>query len=192
MTLSLAIFSDRQSRLFRWLFGQPDRSFHLNELIRLTGLSSASLQQELKRLTDSGLVASKRMGNLRMISANPNSPIFSELVSLTRKTCGLEAQLAQALTPIKNKLQHALIYGSVAKKEDTSSSDIDVMLVGDNLSLVEVLECLEPLESSLGRKVNPTCYSVREFEMRLALPDSFVSRVLAQPTINLLEINDGG
>lgn len=187
MSLAHAIFSDRQVRLFRWLFGQPERSFFLNELLRLTGLSSASLQQELKRLTLSGLVLSTRMGNLRVFQANHKSPLFSELVSLTRKTCGVEAALMAALEPLRPKLARAFIYGSVAKQEDTSASDVDLMLVGVDLTLSEVLQHLQAAEDALGRKVNPNCYTVQEFEKRRVEPDSFVNKVLAQPTINLLE-----
>jgi hypothetical protein len=38
----------------------------------------------------------------------------------------------------------------------------------------------------LGRKINPTCYTPREFARRRAEPDSFVARVLAQPTVLLI------
>ena len=186
MSLAQAIFSDRQARLFRWLFGQPERSFFLNELLRLSGLGSASLQQELKRLTSASVVLSTRRGNLRVFQANPASPLFPELVSLTRKTCGVETVLVQSLEPLRTKLAHALVYGSVARQEDTSASDVDVMLVGVDLSLADVLEHLQSAEEALGRKVNPTCYSLQEFERRRADPDSFVNKVLAQPTINLL------
>jgi predicted nucleotidyltransferase len=186
MSLAQAIFSDRQARLFRWLFGQPERSFFLNELLRLSGLGSASLQQELKRLTSASVVLSTRRGNLRVFQANPASPLFPELVSLTRKTCGLETVLMQSLEPLRPKLAHALVYGSVARQEDTSASDVDVMLVGVDLSLADVLEHLQSAEEALGRKVNPTCYSLQEFERRRADADSFVNKVLAQPTINLL------
>jgi predicted nucleotidyltransferase len=186
MSLAQAIFSDRQARLFRWLFGQPERSFFLNELLRLSGLGSASLQQELKRLTSTSVVLSTRRGNLRVFQANPASPLFPELVSLTRKTCGVETVLMQSLEPLRTKLAHALVYGSVARQEDTSASDVDVMLVGVDLSLADVLEHLQSAEEALGRKVNPTCYSLQEFERRCADPDSFVNKVLAQPTINLL------
>lgn len=192
MSLSNAIFSDRQARLFRWVFGQPDRSFFLNELLRLSGLSSASLQQELKRLSESGVVQSKRMGNLRVFKANPASPLFSELVSLTRKTCGVAAVVMQSLEPLRSKLSQALIYGSVAKQEDTSASDIDLMLVGMDLTLAEVLQHLQSAENVLGRKINPTCYTLKEFEQRRVDQDSFVNKVLAQPTINLLEAGSGG
>jgi predicted nucleotidyltransferase len=190
MSLAHAIFTDRQSRLFRWLFGQPERSFFLNELLRLTGLGSASLQQELKRLTGAGVVLSERRGNLREFKANPASPLFAELVSLTRKTCGVQAVLMQALEPVRNKLAHAWIYGSVAKQQDTSDSDVDVMLVGVDLSLAEVLQYLQPAEQALGRKVNPTCYTLKEFMFRRAEPDSFVNKVLAQSVISLLKGGD--
>ena len=187
MPLADALFSDRQARLFRWLFGQPERAFFLNELLRLTGLASASAQQELGRLTAAGVVLSTRKGNLRLFQANPGSPVYPEPVSLTRKTCGLEALLMQALAPLRPKLVHAWIYGSVAKREDTSASDVDVMLVGVDLTLAEVLEHLQAAEQALGRKINPTCYTLQEFMQRRADADSFVSRVLGQPIIDLLE-----
>lgn len=192
MNLAHAIFSARQARLFRWLFGQPERSFFVNELMRLTGLGSASVQQELKRLTQPGIVLSTRKGNLRMFQANPLSPVYRELVSLTRKTCGVDAMLREALVPLRPKLVQAFIYGSVARQEDTSSSDVDVLLVGFGLSLAEVLEQLQPAEQALARRVNPTCFTPQEFVQRQADPDSFVSKVMAQPTINLLsEATDG-
>ena len=192
MSLADAVFSDRQARLFRWLFGQPERSFFLNELLRLTGLGSASLQQELKRLTGAGVVLSTRRGNLREFKANPASPLFPELVSLTRKTCGAQAMLTQALGPLHDKLVHAWIYGSVARQQDTSASAVDVMLVGVDLSLAEVLAHLQPAEQALGRKINPTCYTVKEFDRRRAEPDSFVNQVLAQPVLPLLERGQDG
>jgi len=168
MSLADAIFSDRQTRLFRWLFGQPERSFFLNELLRLTGLGSASLQQELKRLTGAGVVLSVRRGNLREFRANPASPLYTELVSLTRKTCGVQAVLTQALEPLRGRLVHAWIYGSVAKQQDTSASDVDVMLVGMDLSLAEVLAHLQPAEQALARKVKPLSDTVARLKAKKA------------------------
>lgn len=186
MSIAGALFSDSQSRVLQWLFGQPERSYHLNELRRLTGLGSASLQRELNRLADAGLVRSERVGNLRRFQANPESPVYGELVGLTRKTLGIEPMLREALSSLAPDLQAAWIYGSVAKKTDTAKSDIDVMLVGKNLLLSEVLKLLVPLEPLLGRKINATCLTPAEFKRRRAEPDSFVNRVLAQPTIPLM------
>ena len=186
MSIASSLFTDSQSRLFPWLFGQPERTYHLSELRRLTGLGSASLQRELTRLNEAGLIGSERVGNQRRFQANRQSPVFDELVGLTRKTLGVEPLLREALAPLAPSLQGAWIYGSVAKQTDTARSDIDVMLVGEKLLLSRVLELLIPLETQLGRKINPTCYTPADFERRRAEPDSFVNRVLAQPIRSLI------
>lgn len=186
MSIATALYSDSQSRVFRWVFGQPEREFHLSELRRLTGLGSASLQRELNRLAEAGLVHSVRVGNLRRFRANPQSPVYAELVGLTRKTLGVEPLLHDALQTLAPDLRAAWIYGSVAKQTDTAQSDIDVMIVGELLSLGRVLELLAPLEVQLMRKINPTLYTTTEFERRRAEPDSFVNRVLAQPVLPLI------
>lgn len=186
MSIATALFSDSQSRVLLWLFGQPERSFHLSELRRLTGLGSASLQRELNRLAKADLLFSERVGNLRRFQANPRSPVFRELVDLTRKTLGVEPLLRDALSALVPDLQAAWVYGSVAKQTDTAQSDIDVMLIGENLLLGHILEILLPLEMQLGRKINPTCYKPADFERRRAEPDSFVNRVLAQPILALI------
>ena len=186
MTIGSALFTDSQSRLFLWLFGQPERAYHLNELRRLSGLGSASLQRELNRLATAGLVDSQPVGNMRRFQANQQSPVFTELVALTRKTLGTVPILREALMPLTPDLQGAWVYGSVAKQSDSARSDIDVMLVGTNLLLDKVLTCLVPAEAQLGRKINPNCYTPEEFARRRAEPDSFVNRVLSQPTLALI------
>jgi predicted nucleotidyltransferase len=186
MSMSAALFTDSQARVYRCLFGQPEREFHLNELRRLTGLGSASLQRELNRLADAGLVTSERVGNLRRFRANPSSPVYPELVSLTRKVLGAEPVLREALAVLTPNLKAAWIYGSYAKEAETAQSDLDVMLVGNRLTLSRVLEVLAPVEAELGRKINPTLYTTSEFAKRRAEPDSFVNRVLAQPVLALM------
>lgn len=186
MTIESALFTESQIRLYVWLFGDPNRSYHLSELRRLTELGSASLQRELKRLVEADLIESEAVGNLRRFQANRHSPVFAELVSLTRKTLGVVPELRDALEALKPSPLGAWIYGSVAKQTDTASSDIDLMVVGDDLLLGEVLAALEPTHRRLERVINPTLYSMKEFERRLAEPDSFVNRVLAQPIMPVM------
>lgn len=186
MSVAAALFTDSQIRVLRWLFGQPERQYHLNELLRLTRLGSASLQRELRRLSGAGLVRSERVGNLRKFQANPESPVYEELVGLTRKTLGAQPMLEEALAPLAQNLDTAFIYGSVAKGTDVAKSDVDVMLVGSRLTLSKVLELLVPVEEQLGRKINPTLMTPAEFKRRRAEKDSFVNRVLSQPTLPLI------
>jgi predicted nucleotidyltransferase len=187
MSLASALFSDSQSKVHRWIFGQPDRQYHLSELRRLTGLGSASLQRELNRLVGAGLVRSEHRGNMRYFQAHAQSPVYAELVALTRKTLGVVPVLQEALAPLLPKLQAAWVYGSVARETDTAQSDVDVLLVGNDLLLGEVLGLLLPAETQLGRKINPNCYTIEAFEQRRLEPDSFINRVLAQPVLPLIE-----
>lgn len=186
MSIASALFSDSQVRIFRWLFGQPGRGFHLSELRRLTGLGSASLQRELNRLATAGLVRSERVGNLRRFQANDQSAVFGELAALVRKTLGVAPVLREALAPLAPRLDAAWIYGSIARQTETAASDVDVMLVGDDLPMADVLAHLLPLEAQLGRKINPTTFTAAEFQHRHNDPDSFVSRVMAQPILPLI------
>jgi len=185
MSLKDAVFTDSQAKVYLWIFGQPERSYQLSELRRLTGLGSASLQREINRLVAAGLANSTLKGNQRQISANRQSPLFKELSNLTRKVMGAAALLTEALLPFEQKIEVALLYGSVAKQSDTAESDIDIMIVGSDLTLSELLDQLLPVEEMLCRKVNPTCYTVGEFKKRLSDTDSFVNKVLSQPIIQL-------
>jgi predicted nucleotidyltransferase len=186
MSIATALFSESQSRLYRWLFGEPSRSFHLSELRRLTGLGSASVQRELRKLVEARLVSSGYVGNQRRFQANPQSSVFRELVSITRKTLGIQSLLANALAPLQARIRAAWIYPSVANGNDTAMSDIDLMIVGDGLTLGELVEQLTPLEAEIGRKINPTCYTPDEFSRRRSEPESFINRVLAQPILPLI------
>lgn len=184
--ISDALFSNSQARLYPWLFGQPQRAFHLNELRRLSGLGSASLQRELNRLVGAGLVDDRAVGNLRQFQANPSAPVFGELVALTGKTLGLVPIIKAALQSLQPPPLAAWVYGSVARHTDTAHSDIDLMLVGEHLRLGDVLAALEPAQQQLARSINPTCYTLADFARRQAEPDSFVNRVLAQATLPLI------
>ncbi|MCX7222379.1 MAG: nucleotidyltransferase domain-containing protein [Burkholderiales bacterium] len=93
--------------------------------------------------------------------------------------------IQEALLPIENKIDIAFVYGSVAKQSDTAESDIDVMFVGPDLTLSEILEQLLPVEEILCRKINPTCYTVHEFKKRLSDADSLVNKVLSQPILQI-------
>jgi predicted nucleotidyltransferase len=187
MTIADAIFSPSQRKLYRWLFGQPERSYHLNELLRLTGLGSASLQRELTALTKAGLLTAARIGNQRMFRANSGSPIFYELTTIVQKTLGIDALVRNALSQLNGRIKSAWLYGSVAKGTDGAHSEIDLMIVGNDLSLSEVLEVVIPIESIIGNKINPTLFTVSEFATRLTEPDSFVNRVLANKLVPLID-----
>ena len=181
MSLASALFAPAQSKIMEWIFGMPARAFHLNELMRLTGLGSASVQREIGRLFAAGLVTDERIGNVRRVQANPSSPVFAELTSLVQKTLGVVPAIAEALLPLADQIEFAAVYGSIAKRSEHADSDVDVMIVSDSLTFAEAMASLALVQDRLSRVINPTIYTSAEFAARRAQPDSFVNRVLAQP-----------
>lgn len=178
---STALFAPAQAKLLSCLFGQPERSFHYNELRRSTGLASASLHRELQRLDQAGLVTRTQQGNQVLRQANAAHPVYPELRALVQKTLGAATLLRQALAPLQSRVELALVYGSTAKGSSHASSDVDLLLVGRDLSLREVFGLLGPVQQALARPINPALFTPEEFAARRAQPDSFVNRVLAQP-----------
>jgi len=186
-----AIFTKGQQRVLSALFGRPDRSFYMNELVRLAGGGIGAVQRELASFVSSGLVTVRSQGNQRHYQANPHSPVFEELRSLVVKTFGVADWVRQALVPLADRLRFACIYGSTAKGTMHAASDVDVMLVSDALTLEEVLTALAPAERGLGRLVNPTLYAEAEFRKRAKSGQGFVAKVLAGETIALIGSTDG-
>jgi predicted nucleotidyltransferase len=185
-SLTDALFSNTQQRVLSLLFGQPERSYFATELIRLAHSGSGAVQRELRRLEQSGLVTVSQQGNQKHYQANAAAPIFAELRSIVLKTVGLAEPLEAALTPLEHDIELAILYGSTAKGTDTAFSDVDLLIVADDLTLETLYKAIAPAERQLARKINPTFYTREEFRRRRAQGDSFLTRVLSGPHIVLI------
>ena len=186
-SLADALFTTTQQRLLALLFGQPSRSFFATELIGLTGSGSGAVQRELKRLSSSGLVNVSLVGKRKHYQANNQSPVFEELRRLVVKTVAVLQPVRQALEPLADRLSLALIYGSVASGTDTASSDIDLLIVADGLTLEDLYSALIPVEADLDRRIHPTLYTSREFADRKAARSGFLTSVLGGERLVLIE-----
>jgi predicted nucleotidyltransferase len=178
-----ALFSTTQQRVLALLFGHPERSFYASEIIARTRAGSGATQRELARLLHSELVTTLTSGRQKYYRANPDSPVFEELQSIVRKTCGLVEPLRVAIAAFDERVEAAFIFGSVAKNEDSSSSDVDLFIVGNDLSYGDLFEHLEKAEQQVGRKINPTIYTKAELRKKSSSGGSFIRRVLEQPKI---------
>ncbi len=118
--------------------------------------------------------------------ANRRCPIFEELHGIVRKTFGVARVLNEALTPLEDRIRVAFIFGSVAKGTETSMSDVDVMVVGEELSLSDIVSAIAQAQRVLGREINPSVYPTEEFYRKLAEGHHFISSVVAGEKIFLI------
>lgn len=189
-SLADALFTTTQQRVLSLLFGQPSRSFFASELIRLTGSGSGAVQRELQRLVSSGLVTVTQVGRRKHHQANPDSPVFEELRGLVLKTVSMADPIREALEPLVPEIALALVYGSVAKGTDTAASDVDLLVVSDQVMLEDIYSALAPVETKLHRRFSPTLYTTKEFRERKAAGSAFLTRVLADEHLVLVGPED--
>lgn len=185
-----ALFPATRQRVLGLLFGQPDRRFSLKELIELARSGTGAVQRELDRLGGSGIISVTSVAGRKYLQANRAAPVFEELRGLIDKTTGVAGRLRDALESNGDRVQLALLYGSVAKGTDTASSDIDVLIVSDDLTLEAAYAVFDEAERSLGRKVNPTLYTREEFRKRRRDRNAFLEKVLSGARVVLVGSED--
>lgn len=174
--LSKVLFGQGRRSILALLYGHTDERFYLREIARRAGTGIGATQSELRQLTDAGLIHRVRRGHQVYYQANRENPIFAELKSILAKTSGIRDVLNEGLAPLADRVKLAFVYGSIARGEETESSDVDLMVVG-KVSFAEVVSTLSDIESKLGREVNPTVYGPREFREKLAAKNHFLSTV---------------
>ena len=186
------LFGTYRQRILGVLLLHPDSSYHVRELARMTQTTAGTLHKELSRLAESGLLLREKQGNQLRYQANHLCPIYAELASLFRKTTGMADVLKQALQPLGDKIAVALVFGSVARGEETASSDIDLLVVGD-VGFAELVKVLHPAQAVLSREINPVLLGRDEITRRLRDKDAFITQILAQSVIPLIgDANDLG
>jgi hypothetical protein len=184
--IASALFTPAQQKLLGLLFVRVNEGFHLNEIMRLTGLGSASAQRELKRLHESGLIVSERIGNVRQFRPNKDNLVYPELASLVKKSFGLVSVLNSALAPMRKQLSVAFVYGTTVKQAEDSTAPVELLLIGENTTYGELLNRLPVAERLLRRKINPNLYSVDDFQRRLRERQPFILKMLEDRKVFVL------
>jgi predicted nucleotidyltransferase len=177
-TLADVLFGKGRGAILALLFGHADQSFFYRQITRqLSGVSNGTLQRELNILSGLGLIDRSKVGKQVFYRVNRNHPVYPELRALVAKTVGAIQVLRSALAPLSKQISIAFVYGSMARQEEKAESDVDLLIVG-KVTLDDVLERLGRVESSFGRAVSPTVYSVSEFKAKIERGNHFLNSVL--------------
>src|SRR4051812_5416374 len=108
------LFGKTRQAVMGLLFLRPDESFHLRQIVRLSGAGVGPVQRELAKLVAAGLILREQRGQQVYFQA-ARSPVFDELRGLLVKTAGCADVLREALLPLAPRIRSAFIFGSFAK-----------------------------------------------------------------------------
>ena len=180
-----ALFPEIRQKLLAVALLSPEKWWYLSELATHLGTSPSSLQRELDSLTKGGVLTRKVEGRRTYYKAQVDSPVFESLRELLSRTAGLLPALQSGLARLRDKIEWAAVFGSVARGEETPESDIDLLLVGD-AATADLLPTLRRIEHRFGREVNLIRYSKKEFRDRLRARDHFLTSVTKGPVITVM------
>lgn len=164
------------------LLTRPDEELHLRDLVRRVEAAPATVQREVLSLTGAGILERRKVGRQVFYRANRRSPVFPELQSLMLKTVGLAELLRGALEPLGERVECALVFGSVADGTATADSDLDLLVVGE-ATLTELAPHLRTARATIGRETNAVTMTRAAFAEGLRQGDGFLTTVTNQPFI---------
>jgi predicted nucleotidyltransferase len=183
LSLSDALFAKVQQRVLALIFSHPECTFYTSEIVRSVHSGVGAVQRELTRLERSGLVSVELIGNQKHYRANQASPIFAELRGLIEKTVGLVEAIKRSFKPYASGISSAFVYGSVAKATDTAYSDIDLIVIGDDLNYSDLYTAAQDAEEKLGRKVHALFLSPEDWHRKTVDSRSVFGKISHSPKI---------
>lgn len=185
--LSVALASGAFATLVRYFTVGPQKTPHLRALMRETGLGARSVQMELARMEQLGLVRQERATDGRQVVVHVVQlhPAWAPLRALVRTYADPEDVLKMTIAGLPH-LAAAFIFGSVARGDARPESDCDFMVITDASATAEEYRAVKTAlavqagESglALGRELSVAVYSVQELQARVAAGHAFISRVL--------------
>lgn len=185
MSLADFLFTPGLQRVLGATLLQPNRSFTLQELLRLADSGRGSAQKQVDRLVEAGVLKEDaRRGRQRSIRANTDFILYPELLSIARKSFAVVEPLKEALAPFADHITSAFVFGSVAKGTDSGQSDIDLIVIG-SAPLLELSEALTLAEQVLLRPVNFALYEPAEWAA-LVKSDPIMAQIAQGPTLRIL------
>jgi len=181
--------SKTRVKILTLFLSNPETRFYIREIARKTDENFNAVRRELQRLERIGLLESQTEGNMKYHLVNKKMPIYEELKSIFLKTEGVGKVIGENLAQL-GKIKAAFIYGSFAKGEETLSSDIDMMIVGD-VNEKKLIPLIRELEEKFSREINYVLFTSKEFQSKIKLKDPFITNVLKEEKIMLVGEMDG-
>lgn len=180
----LDLRSKARRRLLTYYFTNPSARHHLRDLADRLSIDPSNLSKELGRLEREGLFRSEMSGHQKYFQLNRAYPLYNEVKGIIEKTIGAVPLIAESLKRVEG-ISEAHLYGSFARNQQRAASDIDVLVIGNPEGPV-LAEAMRKLERQLGREINYTVLSRKEFESRRDHKDPFLENVWCNKRIQLV------
>lgn len=188
-SLSDFMISRVRVKLLKLFFDDPREMYYVRQLTRMTEEEINAVRRELKRMEKCGLVKREKRGNRLYYYLNPSYDFYEDLLSLVAKSTGIGRSLRQNRKKL-GKLKFAMVSGKFVRRKERSSSDVDMLIVGD-IVMPELSLIVQAEENRRQTEINYTVMTEDEFMFRKNRRDPFLLNILSDSRVMIVGDEEG-
>lgn len=188
-SLAPILRSDAQGRILARVLADPETGYSLSALVAWSKTSMPTVQREVERAEQAGIVNTEKVGPTRLVRANASHPLHDAVRRIILATYGPPAVIADEFSGIE-EAEVVLLFGSWAARylgePGRAPNDIDVLVLGD-ADRDAVDEAAERAERRIGLPVQATVRTRAQWESQR---ESFLNEVRSRPLLVVLVADD--
>ena len=173
--------SKTRVKLLHLFLNNPEKSFYVREITRMIDEQINSVRRELANMVSVGIVQQDAIDNKLYYSVNEDYPYIKPLAAIfsdknTEGGMGAAGSVSwkDSLGRMRG-LRLAIISGKLVVG---SSSAVDLLLVGDDMSVVTIKNLVKKIEKDRKIEINYAVISYDDFYYRMSVKDRFIMDII--------------
>jgi hypothetical protein len=163
-------------RVLSFFMKNPSGEYYIKQLSRILGVSPASVKNAVKRFKDLGMLHKEEKGQTHLFSLNNDSVLVKQLKRTYTIARLFQLNMVNKLLDIDDSIVSIALYGSYASGEYTSSSDLDLLIIGHRRK--DFSPVRKELEEEFEIEVNVECLSFTDWNKLAKAQDPFYIEVV--------------
>jgi len=178
------IISKVRVKVLKLFFLNPDKIYHVREIVRQISEEINAVRRELKHLEKAGLLTKEPRGNRLYYSLRKDYPLYYDLLELIGKTCGIGGLILANRRKL-GKIKFAMVTGGYVRKLKREKGKVDLLVVGE-IVVPELTFIIKQAEKEGRGELNYTVMSDEEFNFRKSRNDPFLASILAGSRVMII------
>lgn len=182
--LSDLITSRVRVKILTLLLTDPDKMYHVREIVRQTKEEINAVRRELQLMEKRGIVSKEPRANRLYYNFRKTYPLYFELLELIAKTTGMGGEMLKNRAKL-GKVKYIMMSGGLIRGLPRDPNSVDLLVVGI-VVLPEMAQIIRNEEAKRGREINYTVMTEEEFNFRKKRRDPFILTVLGGPRLMII------
>ena len=173
--------SKTRVKLLHLFLNNPEKSFYVREITRMIDEQINSVRRELANMVSVGIVQQDAIDNKLYYSINEDYPYIKPLAAIFSDKNTEGSMSAASSVSWKDSLgrMRGLILAIISGKLVVgSSSAVDLLLVGDDMSAVTIKNLVKKIEKDRKIEINYAVISYDDFYYRMSVKDRFIMDIV--------------